>query len=259
MLTLTLAILAASVLGSLHCAGMCGAFLAIALGSGNRVHTQLAYHGGRLLTYVTLGTAAGALGHALDLAGTLAGLQPVATALAGLTIIAFGLVSYARIKGFAIPIRPPAFMIALSSRGHRFAMSKDVVTRAALIGLFTTLLPCGWLYAFVATAAGTAHPLKGALAMAAFWVGTLPLMVALGAGLREGLGALGRRVPAITCLALVALGLYTLTGRLALAPQGLLAKADAAATSSDITPSTPEIHVPSPSTLPACCAGKDRP
>jgi len=63
MTSLILAIFAASVLGSLHCAGMCGAFVAIAVQDrGNwRRHASLqaAYHGGRLASYLSLGIAAG--------------------------------------------------------------------------------------------------------------------------------------------------------------------------------------------------------
>jgi uncharacterized protein len=68
VIALVAAIFLASLLGSLHCAGMCGAFVAIACGRlGNdrsdwrdAVALQTAYHGGRLLTYVTLGMFAGA-------------------------------------------------------------------------------------------------------------------------------------------------------------------------------------------------------
>lgn len=232
MTALIVAIFVASVLGSLHCAGMCGAFLAIALGdaSAPRWQTQAMYHGGRLATYLTMGAAAGALGHAIDLAGTLAGLQPVAAALAGATLIVFGVTSYLKLKGYATGwFRPPAFMARLSGKGLGVAMNRGVLARAGMIGLLTTLLPCGWLYAFVATAAGTASPVKGMVAMGAFWLGTLPVMVTLGTGLREGLGAIGKRVPALTCLALVAVGLYTLVGRGSLSAARLLTLAEAAA------------------------------
>ena len=85
---------------------------------------------------------------------------------------------------------------------------------ALLIGMLTTLLPCGWLYAFAITAAGTASPLWGALTMAVFWAGTLPVLVAVGAGAAKLTGALGARAPVLTTCALIGVGLWTVAGRL---------------------------------------------
>src|SRR6185295_3680515 len=95
-------ILAASLLGSLHCVGMCGAFLAIAVGDGNsspgrHARLQAAYHLGRLMTYVTLGAAAGMAGKLLDVGSALAGIKPVAAALAGAVILSFGIISLLRL------------------------------------------------------------------------------------------------------------------------------------------------------------------
>ena len=92
------------------------------------------------------------------------------------------------------------------------------------IGLLTTLLPCGWLYSFAITAAGTGSAWKGMLAMTAFWLGTLPALVLVGAGVKRILGPMGRRLPALTCVALVAAGLYTLLGRTLIDPVALAAK-----------------------------------
>lgn len=234
MTALIAAVFLASVLGSLHCAGMCGAFLAFAVGAGadrptGRPTLHAAYHGGRLISYVLLGIAAGSLGALVDLAGVLAGLQRPATILAALTIISFGLITALRLLG--LPLRgpaPPPALARLLARGHSAAMAFDPTTRALAVGLLTTLLPCGWLYAFAFTAAGSGHPLTGALVMAAFWSGTLPVMVSLGVGLRGLLGGLGRRVPIATCLLLIAVGLYTLLGRVQLSPEAMARTLEAA-------------------------------
>lgn len=231
MLVLVTTIFAASVLGSLHCAGMCGAFLAIAISSPGqkpKMAPQVAYHLGRLATYLALGTAAGALGKAMDLSGVLVGVGPVATGLAGATIVVFGVVTLLRLRGVSLSMPSvPAGWSRLTSRGVGFAMNRPVVPRAAMIGLLTTMLPCGWLYAFVAAAAGTAHPVTGAVVMVAFWAGTLPMMLALGAGLRTMLGALGSRLPQVTCLILIGVGLFTLVGRSHLSVAALLDRATA--------------------------------
>jgi sulfite exporter TauE/SafE len=237
MTTLVVGVFLASLLGSLHCAGMCGAFLAIAVtgvgdgtGRPRQFPLQAAYHLGRLATYTLLGLAAGAAGQLIDLTTALAGARPIAASLAGATLLTFGLFSLLRIYGI-VPARlpAPAFMQRLLRAGHRRAFDRPPVVRAAMIGLLTTLLPCGWLYAFVLTAAGTASPWRGGTAMAVFWLGTLPMMVALGATIRGVTGVLGRRLPVATCLALIGMGLFTLVNRARLDPAALAARVSVAA------------------------------
>jgi len=232
MLPLITAIFFASLLGSLHCAGMCGAFLAIATGDTGswKRHAllQSAYHGGRLLSYTLLGAVAGAVGHFINLGGMLAGVSRVATVVAGATLIAFALLTLLQVTGANVGrLHPPAALGRLVASAHRRAMSHPPLARAGLIGLFTTLLPCGWLYAFATAAAGTASPVLGALTMAVFWLGTVPVLVALGAGLRSVLGPVGRRLPVLTCLVLVVVGTWTLLGRSGLDAIALAARAGA--------------------------------
>jgi sulfite exporter TauE/SafE len=83
--------------------------------------------------------------------------------------------------------------------------------RAGALGLASGLLPCGWLYAFVMTAAGTAHAVHGALAMTAFWLGTLPLLVGLGVGVQRLAGPLRAHLPKLTAVALVLVGVLAMT------------------------------------------------
>ncbi|MDF1808133.1 MAG: sulfite exporter TauE/SafE family protein [Phycisphaerales bacterium] len=221
MLPLIIAVLSASVLGSLHCAGMCGGLMFFALGSDEdrtksaRFRLQCAYHGGRLITYTMLGVIAGLIGQAVDFSGGFVGVQRAAAILAGVMMILFGLMTLARVKGIKIKhVGVPAPMRKLVERGQRAAFGLTPFKRAATIGLLTTLLPCGWLYAFAFVAAGTAHPIWGGITMAVFWVGTLPVMVSLGAGIQFLTGPLHARLPIITALAVVVVGVMTAMGRL---------------------------------------------
>jgi hypothetical protein len=84
--------------------------------------------------------------------------------------------------------------------------------RALVTGLVTTLLPCGWLYTFVATAGGTGSALRGALIMATFWAGTLPMMLAVGAGAQRLAGRYARRLPLMTAMAVSVLGVMSVVG-----------------------------------------------
>ena len=216
------AVLAASLLGSAHCAGMCGAFVALAVGADDarpvpRSLLHAAYNGGRLTTYFVLGALAGLAGSALDLGASAVGVQRAAAALAGALMVAFGVGQLLRLRGVRMPwLRPPAPLQRVLTFAHRGAFALPPVARAGAIGLLTTLLPCGWLYAFVIAAAGTGDPFLGAAAMGAFWLGTLPVMVCVGVGVRAIVGPLGRRLPVLMPLLLVAVGLGSVLGRVRL-------------------------------------------
>lgn len=221
MIPLLSAVLIASLLGSVHCAGMCGGFMLFAVGAsapGNPRSKGLlhsAYHFGRLTTYCALGAVAGATGAALDIAGDAVGLQRIAASVAGALMILFGLTAILRSAGVSLPRPPmPAALVRIVQSAHRHAADSPPVVRALTVGLATTLLPCGWLYAFAATAAGTAHPVTGALTMAVFWVGTLPVMAALGVGLAALAGPLRKRLPLATACLIMVVGFYTLFARI---------------------------------------------
>jgi uncharacterized protein len=220
MMALAGAVFIASLLGSTHCAGMCGAFLAFAVAGGDapsKAVLHAAYNGGRLVTYTVLGAIAGGVGAAVDLGASAAGLQQAAAMLAGAMMVGFGLVAILRMAGVKIGRAPiPGVLRDASLRAHRRVAGWGPVSRALAVGLLTTLLPCGWLYAFVITAAGTASPVMGAACMAIFWLGTLPMMVALGTGLQAVAGPLRDRLPLVTSLVLVAVGVSTLLGRSAI-------------------------------------------
>lgn len=219
MIPLIVTVFSASLLGSLHCAGMCGAFVAFAVTGGaadaaTQARLHAAYNLGRLIVYVMLGTAAGSLGAALDLAGALVGLQKAAAVSAGALMIAAGVLTILRLRGVRVPAVgvPKRFERWLTS-GHRFAANQTPMLRAASIGLLTTLLPCGWLYAFVITAAGTADPVMGGVTMAVFWLGTLPMLIAVGTLARRAAGALGSKLPALTAAAVIVVGMVTVVDR----------------------------------------------
>lgn len=229
MTAMVVTIFVASLVGSLHCAGMCGAFVALATGTGDSARSailgQAAYHVGRLISYTILGALAGAAGGLLDLTSTLAGLEPLAAAVAGGMMVGFGVVALLRASGVKIAhLRLPAGWNRLVARISAQNMSRPPIIRAGTIGLCTTLLPCGWLYAFAITAAGTGKPLNGALVMAAFWLGTVPALVVVGTSIRQLLGPLGRRAPALTSILLVLVGLYTLLGRSMIDPAAMAAR-----------------------------------
>ncbi len=221
-MTALIAVLLASLFGSLHCAGMCGALVAFAVGATetqsalSRASLHIAYHGGRMVTYALVGAACGLLGAALDVGGAMLGLNRVAAVLAGGMMIAVGIVAIIRYLGVRVPHPPvPGFLQRTLAVGQRAAVGLRPLPRALTIGLLTAFLPCGWLYAFAIIAAGTGGALMGAAVMTAFWLGTVPILVSLGVGVQALTGTLGRRIPLATAIVIVMLGLYTVGQRAA--------------------------------------------
>ncbi len=260
------AVLAASLLGSLHCAGMCGGFVAFYAGgdrsSGwSRGLSHAAYSLGRLLTYTLLGIVAGILGRAMDLAGAQAGLQRGAALVAGGLMMGWGLVMLLQIRGLRLSTHLPPLFQRLVQEALGQLGQKPPVVKALILGLLSTLLPCGWLYAFAITAAGTGDPFKGALVMAAFWVGTLPVLLGLGMGVQALAGPLRRHLPLVSALVLMLIGAWTVLDRARIsvdrfatipAAVALPATADSSATDSLAAPRAAGLK---PWELP-CCQGK---
>jgi sulfite exporter TauE/SafE len=214
-------VLVVSLLGSLHCAGMCGPLVAVAVGSASvqnnvaRAALHVAYHGGRLLTYTVVGALCGLLGAGLNWGGSLVGLQRTAALLVGGVMVTVGIVGVLRYSGVRLPrIWRSSSIQRWVVLGQRAALSLRPLQRALVIGLLTAFLPCGWLYMFAVVAAGTCNPFWGGAVMASFWLGSVPVLALLGVSVQTLSGTLGKRVPLVTSLMVVLLGLYTIFGRL---------------------------------------------
>jgi sulfite exporter TauE/SafE len=231
MITLALAVLFASFLGSLHCVGMCGPFAVWATHGGSARTAIVAYHFGRLTTYLSAGLVAGVVGSMVELGGDLAGYQSLAAKLAGGLLIFFGIARLltlmpwfrgdsfrgdsfrgASIQGGASTPKPST-VAALLQRLKPFVAGYGPRARAYVTGLLTTWLPCGWLYLFVLIAAGTGDVLQAFGVMGAFWLGTLPALTALALGARQLIPRLQSSLPIIAGVLLIVTGFYTATGR----------------------------------------------
>jgi sulfite exporter TauE/SafE len=160
--------------GSLHCAGMCGP-LALALpAAGNNtpayVLSRVAYNAGRIVTYCLLGIVFGLVGYTF----LMAGLQRWVSIALGVALL-LGLFASRRLA-LARPV---------TSAVNRLKSSMSVLLRQrslaglAALGLLNGLLPCGLVYVACAGAAATGSSLAGALYMTAFGLGTVPMMLAI--------------------------------------------------------------------------------
>lgn len=219
MTALFTTVLLASLFGSAHCAGMCGGFVVFYAGGGDKLGSHIAYNAGRLLTYVALGAVAGALGHAVDLAGSAAGLQRSAMILAGLSMFFGGTLALLRALNVSVPALPvPAGAQKTYRAALTFLRGKPPILRALILGLSSTLLPCGWLYSFALVAAGTGSALWGALAMAVFWLGTLPMLVGMATVVQKLSGPLRCHLPLVSAVALMVVGFLAIAQHAKIAP-----------------------------------------
>lgn len=173
-----------ALLGSGHCIGMCGGLVAaLSLSPQGRqggLLFQMLYNLGRITTYSLIGLLFGWIGSALALTTTLAGLTRTLLILSDLMIIVLGLGTAGLWRKYSL------WRLEFSAPGRFLSRYVTALTRvpAALsalpIGLLMGLLPCGFLYAVVLTAAQSASPLQGGMIMLAFGLGTLPAILLFG-------------------------------------------------------------------------------
>lgn len=161
--------------GSLHCAGMCGP-LALALpptgsNAAGFVLGRLAYNLGRLATYCLLGLLSGLAGRII----LLAGLQRWVSIGLGLALLA-GLLTSRRLA----LSRPATALVALLKARMSGLLRRRALAALGLLGMLNGFLPCGLVYVACAAAAMAGSAWSGMASMAAFGLGTVPMMLAIG-------------------------------------------------------------------------------
>lgn len=165
---------ALGLVGSLHCAGMCGP-LALALpATGHGVSGffwgRLAYNAGRVVAYCLLGLVLGLLGKTLWLAG----LQRWVSIALGVALLA-GLCTSRKLTAW-IPTSAWVGRLKLQMSG---LLQRRSIAALATLGLLNGILPCGLVYVAAAGATATGDVLAGARYMFLFGLGTLPMMLAI--------------------------------------------------------------------------------
>lgn len=178
--------LLSGLLGSAHCAAMCGG-IATSLSVRQRGGWWMALQPnlGRVLGYVAAGALAGGFGHGLlDIARTPA-LGIALRSAAGLVLILAALRMLDHEGRVPIPrsARAWQFLRPLQRR----LLPADSAGKRIVLGMLWGWMPCGLSTTLLAAAWLTASAVHGALTMAAFGLGTLPVMLPLTwAGARLG-------------------------------------------------------------------------
>ena len=198
-------------LGSVHCAGMCGGIvgaLSMAPGAGRTIPVRvsreaapalanvLAYNTGRIASYMTAGALAGGIGQGASALARLPSLQAGGYWMANLMLAMLGLYLMDAWRGLARLEQggqlvwrhvQPLLRHVLPVHGNGFGPGRMLAA-----GVLWGWLPCGMVYSVLVTAMLSGSATGGALVMLAFGLGTLPMLL--------GLGLLGARLRA--CLRL---------------------------------------------------------
>jgi uncharacterized protein len=181
--------------GSVHCVGMCGGIVSafsmapafpvpVVTHPGPRAADAtlrvVAYNAGRIGSYATAGAIAGGLAGGVRTLAGLSSLQAGGYWLANLMLLALGLylmgawAGLTRIEqlgqGLWRRVRP--------LMSHMLPLDSPIKMLA--LGALWGWLPCGMVYSVLLTAMLTGSASGGAAVMAAFGVGTLPMLLMLG-------------------------------------------------------------------------------
>ncbi len=152
-------------LTSVHCVAMCGGIhLSQTVGKSGLAPTAW-YNLGRVLSYTAVGFAVGALGSVISFTAAAQGALKLA---AGVFMVIMGV----NMLGLFPALRKLTIRLP-----HIHTGSKSPL----IVGLLNGLMPCGPLQAMQIYALSTGSPIKGALSMLLFALGTVPLMFGLGA------------------------------------------------------------------------------
>lgn len=185
-------------LGSVHCAGMCGGIVGalsfapqrpgagattIALRPVAAAPASLnvaAYNLGRIASYMTAGALAGGVAQGAGALSGLPVLQAGAYWLANLMLVAMGLYLMGAWSGIAHVERGGQWLWRRVQPQLKRIGPPDTPGRMLAAGALWGWLPCAMVYSVLVTAMLSGSAASGALTMLAFGLGTLPMMLALG-------------------------------------------------------------------------------
>jgi sulfite exporter TauE/SafE len=210
--TMAVTAFTAGLLGGAHCAAMCGGIVSLTCAPGpdgqpRGVAYTLAYNLGRVASYIAAGALAGALGQAgIALRGG-AMARHLLMFLMGATLIVVAL-NVAGVRPVTRGIEAAgSFLWRQVQPVSRHFLPVTTPWQALGLGALWGWLPCGMVYAVLLMALASGNAGEGALILAAFGLGTLPNLLAIGAAVGRT-----RRWMRITWVRYLASGLIAAVG-----------------------------------------------
>jgi sulfite exporter TauE/SafE len=171
-----------SLLGGLHCAGMCGGFVgAMQLQRPKAVAARtlaIGYHAGRITSYMSAGALLGLAGGAVFTQDVLP-FQVALLVVGGLMLLALGASLLGgnrwmrKVEGVGQGVWRLIAPVARKVYPPRSSL------QAYGAGLAWGWIPCGMVYAVLPLALVAGGPVQGAIVMLAFGIGTLPALSVL--------------------------------------------------------------------------------
>ena len=177
-MTILLSALLLGLMGSFHCAGMCGPIVIALPLHGNTILQKIfggaLYNIGRAITYGIMGAIFGMLGQGLQLIG----FQQKVSVIMGIVMIISVLFPSIFKNQYKLDKSWLKFIGKLKKSLGKLLTIRSF-SSLFLIGLLNGLLPCGLVYMALAGAIGTGEILLGTLYMVLFGLGTIPMMLSI--------------------------------------------------------------------------------
>jgi sulfite exporter TauE/SafE len=159
-------------MGSLHCAGMCGPLVLMTPVVGNTrasiIASRLVYHSGRIASYSLIGLLFGLIGESIAFAGFQRWLSLIA-----------GLLMFVAIA-LAVPLKRRLTTIPLFIKKTfgSFLRARSFPSIFAL-GATNGFLPCGLVYMAAVASIAAGGPARSVAYMLFFGLGTIPMLLGI--------------------------------------------------------------------------------
>lgn len=239
---------AAGLLTGFHCIAMCGGFVVSytaknAIKGHKSFKQHLVYGGSKVVSYAIIGGVFGLIGGVIAFS---AGLRGWVAIIAGVFMIFYALGMFG-IKAFRFFQLKPKFLTKIATQKHEGVYMGPLVT-GLLNGLF---IACGPLQAMYLYAAGSGSWFSGMTSLAAFGLGTLPVMLGFGSLATVISHKTTGKILKISAVIVIILGLVMINRGLSLTGSSLsyesikaqIAGAGAASASSNVVNGIQEINM----------------
>ena len=190
------AVFMVGLLGSVHCAGMCGgivsafsvapvrrfpvAVITLRSAPSAALMRVLAYNSGRIASYAAAGALAGGLAGAARTLVGLAVIESIGYWLANLMLVVLGLYLMDAWRGLAHLEQLGRSAWRRIEPATALLLPLDTPLKLVAMGALWGWLPCGMVYSVLLTAMMAGSALSGAAVMLAFGLGTLPMLLSMG-------------------------------------------------------------------------------